>query len=122
TVTTCDGIKQLSMRMSCRRSRYYPDSILSVCPYFFRKNIDDNRIPRVLVEASCACQRCHGSSNHLAGRQSRCKEVYSYLEVRRRYDSSGDFMRVVEPVAQSCSCVRPPPRRGSPRCSHMPLN
>ncbi|KAK3084564.1 hypothetical protein FSP39_015495 [Pinctada imbricata] len=98
---------------------------MSSCPYYYRKNIDSNRVPRVITEAKCACQRCLKPcliSKDCRVRRSKCKETYIYIDVMRKHNLQGDYMTIVEPVAVGCSCIHRPPSRNARLCHHMPVN
>ncbi|KAL3857118.1 hypothetical protein ACJMK2_011813 [Sinanodonta woodiana] len=56
----------------------------SVCPWYFVKNVDNNRKPEVLVEAMCACSDLDMSHVGINGKRIRCRSVPMFLRVLRR--------------------------------------
>lgn len=72
------------------------------CPWYYRKNVDDNRVPREFIEAKCAC-RCSVNSRHCAVKT--CREVYRYVTVWRRLNCT-HYVEVIEPIAVGCTEVR----------------
>ncbi|CAC5382014.1 unnamed protein product [Mytilus coruscus] len=58
-----DYIKRNNVVYAVDNVAFEPVSIGSTCPWYFVRNIDPNRIPRVITEAECAC-KCCGKPDH----------------------------------------------------------
>nr|WAS30730.1 interleukin 17D-like protein [Tegillarca granosa] len=86
-------------------SRIDPVSIRSTCPFYYQRNIDGNRVPSVLMQATCACRSCIEGDSTMA-----CKEIYIYTTVLRRDRSCGNgsynYIPVREPLSVGCTCTR----------------
>lgn len=92
-----------------------PISTGSTCPWYYVKNIDPNRIPRVIVEAECACKCCGKSSCphtrcSISHKPNLCQKVYRYTAVLMKKCVNGiyEYRDVVLPVSVGCTCVRCP--------------
>lgn len=102
--TTCEELNSSS------RNNYHITLAESAsCPWYYRKNIDENRVPRELMEAKCAC-RCSVHGPNCA--RATCREVYRYVTVLRR-SSCTEVVEVIEPISVGCTEVRHQPR-GNP--------
>lgn len=102
--TTCEEIRSSTL------SNYHVTLAESAsCPWYYRKNIDENRVPREFMEAKCAC-KCSVHSRNCA--RTTCREVYRYVTVLRR-TSCTEVAEVIEPIAVGCTEVRHRPR-GNP--------
>ena len=80
-----------------------PISQRSVCPWIFRRNIDNNRVPRTLYDVKCACKRAIGLN------RAKCKPVFSYMKVLRRkgcVNGIYEYIEIIEPVSVGCTAVR----------------
>ncbi|CAG2236817.1 IL17D [Mytilus edulis] len=83
-----------------------PISVGSTCPWYYRKNIDENRLPNILYDVECICDNCIG---HRFGRT--CQKIYTYINVYRRtgcLNGIYEYSTIVEPISVGCSCVRDP--------------
>ncbi|CAG2236818.1 unnamed protein product [Mytilus edulis] len=83
-----------------------PISVGSTCPWYYRKNIDENRLPNVMYDVECICANCIGQRS---GRT--CQKIYTYINVFRRIGCLNgiyDYSTIVEPISVGCSCVRDP--------------
>ncbi|VDI30258.1 Hypothetical predicted protein [Mytilus galloprovincialis] len=83
-----------------------PISVGSTCPWYYRKNIDENRLPNLMYDVECICANCIGQRS---GRT--CQKIYTYINVFRRIGCLNgiyDYSTIVEPISVGCSCVRDP--------------
>ncbi|XP_062570815.1 uncharacterized protein LOC134232856 [Saccostrea cucullata] len=94
--TTCEEVKFPP------RGRFHLSVAESAsCPWYYRKNVDENRVPREFIEAKCAC-RCSVHDSVCA--RKTCREVYRYVTVLRR-TSCTEVVEVIEPIAVGCTEV-----------------
>ncbi|CAC5382010.1 unnamed protein product [Mytilus coruscus] len=83
-----------------------PMSVGSTCPWYYRKNIDENRLPKHIYDVECVCDHCIG---HRFG--SSCQKIYTYINVLRRttcLNGVYEYSTIVEPISVGCSCIRDP--------------
>ena len=80
----------------------------STCPWYLYREYDEERYPRVLMQAKCKCtQSCIGSDSKVRGR---CERVFTHVPVLYRrlnkttnlYEYDHHFAR----VATGCTCAR----------------
>lgn len=89
-------------RMDATFRSYPPTNEVGTCPWTFGKNVDNDRVPRELWEAKCAC-RC---GLHRADcLQYRCVPVYTYVTVLRRKNCT-TVTQEIFPLSVGCTQVR----------------
>lgn len=89
-------------RMDATFRSYPPTNEVGTCPWTFGKNVDNDRVPRELWEAKCAC-RC---GLHRADcLQYRCVPVYTYVTVLRRKNCT-NVTQEIFPLSVGCTQVR----------------
>ena len=73
-----------------------------VCPWHTVLEKDPDRIPVYMEKAKCNCNRC----GYKLPKESRCKEIVSYIQVIRRVCHSGIFSYSLdlEAVPVGCAC------------------
>lgn len=83
------------------------------CPHYYVLDVDDNRIPKILLQAKCRCSECSINDGMRKGESSfECAEVFYYPLVMRATKCSGDtnsqmqFEEVLESVSAGCACKR----------------
>ncbi|XP_041349304.1 interleukin 17-like protein [Gigantopelta aegis] len=79
----------------------------AICPWHYVLDIDDDRVPRVMVHAQCSCEKCR----FLSGRHSgSCMPIYQARQVQRRVrckeDGFYEYVDFKEQVPVGCACVR----------------
>ncbi|XP_067655612.1 uncharacterized protein [Haliotis asinina] len=99
-------------RPNCKEMRRnFTTEAGNLCPAYFRLDVDDTRLPRVIYQAECSCRNCM-YARRLSGnkrrtkKKFRCEKVYSYdfvLRQRCKVNSCG-YQLFLEPVAVACSC------------------
>ena len=107
-------ISQKSMKIgwtskTCPHFSYY-----NPCPHYLQLDVDENRIPKVLLKAKCKCTECFRSDGHRTDEPDQtglgCKEVYHYAIVMRatgcQENGEMKYEEVLEPVAVGCACKR----------------
>lgn len=67
----------------------------AVCPWFFNKTIDTNRVPKVINEAVCSCKGCFNGGT--------CVLSYASVPVLRKIPG-GTQMETIK-VAVACNCM-----------------
>ena len=95
----------------CPSRRRHPaglrDYQRAACPWHYVLDIDDDRMPRVMVHAQCSCENCR----FLSGRHSgSCEPVYHTRLVQRRVrckeDGFYEYVDFEEQIPVGCACVR----------------
>lgn len=83
------------------------------CPHYYALDVDDNRIPKMLLQAKCRCSECSLNDGVNKGERSfECSEVFYYPLVMRvtkcsnESDSRMQFEEVLESVSAGCACKR----------------
>lgn len=85
------------------------------CPHYFALDVDDNRIPNVLLQAKCKCSECLQKDGNRPKHHDQtglgCREIYHYSVVMRATKCSDEgemlFEEVYEPISVGCACKRP---------------
>ena len=76
-------------------------SIQTACKWNYVQDIEDDRIPRLIAKAQCACQHCH---------RGNCQHVYSYIPVLKKRCNrvTGVFVykKFIYEVPVGCVCVQ----------------
>lgn len=96
----------------CLRGSHFNDGDTqerALCPWYNVMNFDMYRVPRVIAEARCSCERCRVLS------ASVCEPVYAYVRVLRRNiamatcTSEGHFLyqESWEKITVACTCALP---------------
>ena len=78
----------------------------SSCPHHFMLNFNENRRPKVLIEAKCNCDENTPCLN--GTKASRCVPLKYYITVLRKNGCSGDtstYTKAVEPITVGCTCA-----------------
>lgn len=89
-------------RMDATFRSYPPTNEVGTCPWTFGKNVDNDRVPRELWEAKCAC-RCGLRRTDCL--QYRCVPVYTYVTVLRRKNCT-NVTQEIFPLSVGCTQVR----------------
>lgn len=89
-------------RMDATFRSYPPTNEVGICPWTFGKNVDNDRVPRELWEAKCAC-RCGLRRTDCL--QYRCVPVYTYVTVLRRKNCT-NVTQEIFPLSVGCTQVR----------------
>lgn len=113
-----DYIKRNNVVYSSNNVGFEPVSIGSTCPWYFVRNIDPNRIPRVITEAECACTCCGKPDNQckhnrcsISHKPKLCQKIYTYRKVLRRtgcVNGEYTYSQYIEPISVGCTCSRCP--------------
>lgn len=89
------------------------DDYANPCPHYYALDVDDLRIPKVLLQAECRCTECIQSNwfgsnkNHHTGMG--CHKIYHYsLVMRATHCSNGtmQFEEGFEAISVGCACRR----------------
>ncbi|XP_053375381.1 uncharacterized protein LOC128547265 [Mercenaria mercenaria] len=94
----------------------FSTSHLSTCPWVLVDTYDENRLPKVIPQAKCVCNRClqkissSGDVQYIP-RLGRCKPVMtSVMTVRRQCNVDSGFYEYTakaEKIAVGCTCTSP---------------
>lgn len=89
----------------------------STCPWVFVENYDEDRLPRVISEAQCVCNRCFqrtrtdNSDVRYVPKLGRCKQVMtSVMTIRRhcnRETGLYEYIAKAERMSVGCTCTSP---------------
>ncbi|XP_052074442.1 uncharacterized protein LOC127712179 [Mytilus californianus] len=91
----------------CPRNKYVEES----CPHYFVLDVDDNRIPEVILQAKCKCSKCLELNSYGSFQNSSyagCETVDYYSRVLRVTNCVNGYFKydeVWEPVAVACRCT-----------------
>ena len=80
----------------------------STCPWYIYLNYDEDRLPKTIAMAKCACSNCTSVSNNIS-ENGRCEEVNSYSPVIRRkwcLDGHPQYYVTIETIPVGCTCKR----------------
>ena len=76
------------------------DDFNKECPWRFKIDYNESRIPRSIVMAMCECQHCH---------RGRCEHIFTYIPVLieecHEYPGICEYTKSVLEVPVGCSCV-----------------
>lgn len=92
---------------------------ITPCPHYFVLDVDEHRIPKVILKAKCKCTECLKLDNTLdevSRTQSGCIPVQYYSRVLRVtgcHNGIYKYSEVWEPITVACTCAKKghlPPR------------
>lgn len=89
------------------------------CPHFYVLDVDNKRIPKIIIQAKCKCLKCLNfdqlnQPNEFNDTYMSCIPVNYYSRVLRVKGCTADgfhkYVETWEPVAVGCSCANRRPR------------